>query len=80
MGWLLGNLALLSVIGVVCALWWLYGALMWALGLPPDHHPAINTLAAVACLTGGYYYAVTLIRLIRRWEYARARKSRAISP
>lgn len=74
MDWLVGNLILFSVIGVVAGLWWLYGAAMWALGMPPDQHPELNVAAAILCLTAGYFYSAWLIRLIRRLEYRRALK------
>lgn len=73
MGWLLGNLAILSVVGVTCLAWWLYGALMWMLGLPPDRHPGLNVLGAILSLLAGYGYAMALIRWIRQREYRRAR-------
>lgn len=73
MGWLLGNLAILSVVGITALSWWLYGAIMWALGLPPDAHPGLNVLGAGLSLAAGYAYATALIRWIRRLEYRRAR-------
>lgn len=72
MGWLLGNIALFSVIGVVCLLWWAYGALMWWLGLPPNNHTVLNVIGAVLALSGGYTYAMAMLRLIRKLEYRRA--------
>lgn len=71
-GWLLGNLALLSMVAAVCSAWFAYGALLWSLGLAPDSHPSLNVLGAFAALACGYAYSLWLIRLIRRLQYRRA--------
>lgn len=74
MGWLLGNLFLLSVILVIAGLWWAYGAVMWSLGLPPDRHPPLNVLGALIALWCGYLYAAYMLRLINRVEFERVVK------
>jgi hypothetical protein len=71
MQWLLGNLFLLSVILVIAGTMWLYGAVMWALGLPPDDHRYLNVVAAIIALWCGYRYAKWALRQIDRMEYRR---------
>ena len=56
MQWLYGNLFVLSVILVTAGLMFLFGSLMWALGLPPDEYPVLCLLAGVGSLIGGGRY------------------------
>lgn len=74
--WILGSLFVISASLVVAGLLFLFGAIMWALDLPPDNHPMVSMLAGIGSLAAGYwYFGWALDRINKRaWDKALGRR------
>lgn len=66
MQWLLANLFLLAIVLIGAGLFWLVGFTMWSFNLPPDDHPAILMIGAIASLFATYYVCKWLYHFIEK--------------
>lgn len=74
--WLIGSAIVISAALVTALLLFVFGSLMWAMGLPPNRYPTTTLTGGIASLAGGYWYFGWLLERLnkREWDKALGRK------